>query len=113
MLKDREGNPQCAYKDIANERITEASDGECYFEEDFTISSLRGKRLSITYRHFDPFSIYAYGPHRFGLYNMNGNVAEMVADRDIVVGGSWKNTGYDVRNESCLLYTSPSPRDRQ
>ena len=37
---------------------------------------------------------------------MNGNVSEMVVDQDIVVGGSWKNTGYDVRNESVRPFGS-------
>lgn len=35
---------------------------------------------------------YSYWPNRFGLYNMSGNVAEMVSDKGIVKGGSWRET---------------------
>lgn len=47
---------------------------------------------------------HSYWPNGFGLYNMNGNVAEMVSDKDIVAGGSWKDPGFDVRNESFNPY---------
>jgi len=49
--------------------------------------------------------VRSYLPSKFGLYNMNGNVAEMVQEEVIAVGGSWKSPGYDVRNESFFNYT--------
>ncbi|MEI6349070.1 MAG: SUMF1/EgtB/PvdO family nonheme iron enzyme [Bacteroidota bacterium] len=52
--------------------------------------------------------VRSYLPSKFGLYNMNGNVAEMVHEKGIAVGGSWKSPGYDVRNESMLNYTEAS-----
>ena len=51
----------------------------------------------------------SYWPNGYGLFNMNGNVAEMVADENIVVGGSWKDPGYDVRNESTNPYLGAAP----
>lgn len=51
----------------------------------------------------------SYWPNDFGLFNMNGNAAELVADKSIVVGGSWKDPGYDVRNESFNLYLGAAP----
>lgn len=44
----------------------------------------------------------------YGLYHMNGNVAEMVQEQGISVGGSFRNTGYDVRNESTKVFTKPA-----
>ena len=35
--------------------------------------------------------IYSYKKDLYGLYNMLGNVAEMVQEKDICKGGSWKN----------------------
>lgn len=50
----------------------------------------------------------SYWPNSFGLYNMSGNVAEMVQQEGIAVGGSWKSTGYDVRVESTMPFTGPA-----
>lgn len=47
----------------------------------------------------------SYFPNKFGLYNINGNVAEMVFEKGIAVGGSWKSYGYEVRNESTENYS--------
>lgn len=35
-----------------------------------------------------------YQPNGYGLYNMSGNVEEMVAESGISKGGSWDDTGY-------------------
>jgi formylglycine-generating enzyme required for sulfatase activity len=44
----------------------------------------------------------------YGLYHMNGNVAEMVQEQGIAVGGGFRNTGYDVRNESTKVFKKPA-----
>ena len=44
-----------------------------------------------------------------GIYNLNGNVAEMVANPDIAVGGSWNSPGFDVRCESIMPFEGPCP----
>jgi formylglycine-generating enzyme required for sulfatase activity len=46
--------------------------------------------------------IYAYTPNEFGCYNLNGNVAELTHDGKHALGGSWRNSGYDVRCESSM-----------
>ena len=53
--------------------------------------------------------VASYFPSDFGLYNMNGNVAEMLLEEGIAAGGSWYSTGYDIRNESVMNYDGPSP----
>ncbi len=46
--------------------------------------------------------VNAYYPNGYGLYNMAGNVEEMVKEEGIAKGGSWKDPGYylqiSVRN---------------
>lgn len=49
----------------------------------------------------------SYFPNQFGLYNMSGNVAELVSDDTVAMGGSWYDTGYDVRVESEQPATQP------
>lgn len=53
--------------------------------------------------------VESYAPNGFGLHNMNGNVAEMVADLNKAVGGSWYSPDYDIRNESLLDFEEASP----
>ncbi|SFT80305.1 Sulfatase-modifying factor enzyme 1 [Lishizhenia tianjinensis] len=49
----------------------------------------------------------SYYPSSYGIYCLNGNVAEVTAD-DTVCGGSWKDYGYDVRNQSYTSYEGAS-----
>lgn len=52
----------------------------------------------------------SYWPNEFGLYNLNGNVSEMVSETEIAVGGNWSSPGYDVRNQSIETFSKPSPK---
>lgn len=54
-------------------------------------------------------SANSYSPNPYGLYNMNGNVSEMIADGNYAVGGDWYSPGYDIRNESIKEITQPQP----
>lgn len=53
--------------------------------------------------------VESYDPNDFGIYDLNGNVSEMIADGDFAVGGSWRSPGYDVRNESIEDFNTSSP----
>jgi formylglycine-generating enzyme required for sulfatase activity len=53
--------------------------------------------------------VKSYAPTKNGLHNMNGNVAEMVSEKNIAVGGCYKSTGYDIRNDSKVTYSEPAP----
>jgi len=51
----------------------------------------------------------AYWPNEYKLYNLNGNVSELLSDSDQVIGGSWYDGGYDISNRSTKEYKGPSP----
>ena len=51
----------------------------------------------------------SYFPNGYGLYNMAGNVNEMIADKDIVMGGDWRSGGFDIRVISEKPLIKPSP----
>jgi sulfatase modifying factor 1 len=52
--------------------------------------------------------INAYQPNLYGLYNMSGNVAEMLSMSDQVAGGSYFDTGYDIQVSSRKTMKQPS-----
>lgn len=51
----------------------------------------------------------SFWANEFGLYNLNGNVAEMISDGNWAAGGSWISPGFDVRNESLVLFSKSTP----
>jgi len=51
--------------------------------------------------------VNSYYPNSFGIYNMCGNVAEMIEERGIAKGGSFMDPAYNVRISSEKSYTKP------
>ena len=49
--------------------------------------------------------VESYYPNGFGIFNMSGNVSEMIKEKGIAKGGSWISPGYDVRIQSNEFYT--------
>lgn len=46
---------------------------------------------------FGPAKTHSFLPNEFGLYNMSGNVSEMIQDKDITKGGAWNNTEKELK----------------
>jgi formylglycine-generating enzyme required for sulfatase activity len=55
-------------------------------------------------------SVKSFSPNHFGLYNLNGNVSEMIAEKGVALGGNYSSPGYDVRNESEITFTGVSTK---
>ncbi|MNV45538.1 hypothetical protein D3C71_1373390 [compost metagenome] len=53
--------------------------------------------------------VISFWPNEFGIYNLNGNVSEMVEEKNTAVGGDWNSPGYDIRNESTKKFTEANP----
>jgi len=56
--------------------------------------------------------VRAFLPNGFGLYNMSGNVAEMLQEKGRTKGGSWNSTDYYVRldtEDEFAGWEKPSP----
>lgn len=52
--------------------------------------------------------VNSYFPNTYGLYNISGNVAEMIKEKGISCGGGWKNLGGDVQIKSRVHYEKSS-----
>lgn len=53
---------------------------------------------------FGPSAINSFYPNEFGLYNISGNVAEMINNEVIVKGGSWNQTEEQIKMQSEMPY---------
>ncbi len=51
----------------------------------------------------------SFSPNAFDLYCLNGNVAEMVSEKGIAVGGSWLSQEEEITNTSFINYNSSAP----
>lgn len=79
-------------------------------EEVFEVVKIKSKATAML-RQDIIAPIASYWPNEFGLYNMAGNVAELLSDGKII-GGSWKDTGYYMMIDAPSSYKKadlPSP----
>lgn len=83
-IKNKKDFQMCNYAKISSEPIDDAGN--------------LNKATDIT------APVESYKPNGFGLYNMSGNVAEMVADKKNVKGGSWVDTEEFMRIDSKKRY---------
>jgi hypothetical protein len=58
---------------------------------------------------FFPVKADSYFPNDFGLYNMSGNVAEMIDQQGVTKGGSWFEIPYYGQISSHNTYEKPQP----
>lgn len=58
---------------------------------------------------FFPVRADAYFPNRLGLYNMSGNVAEMLQEPGQSKGGSWQDDAYHCQITTKSTYTQAGP----
>jgi formylglycine-generating enzyme required for sulfatase activity len=104
-IRNELGCPLCNFMEIGESNITYDPVSQQYVLVDggaYAIpSGLNGGNFLLA-------PVDAYAPSTVGLYNMNGNAAEMIDETSIALGGSWKSPGYDVRNNSEMQYSGPS-----
>lgn len=53
--------------------------------------------------------VKSYAPNGYSIYNMSGNVAELLALGEYAAGGHWASTVDDVATNSFERFTGPSP----
>lgn len=102
-LRDRNGNFLCNFRHFG--------EGNIYFDtvtKSFQIKDNAFESQISYYKKADvTVPVISYLPSQFGLYNLNGNIAEFIAE-GYAMGGSWNSAGYDIRNRSKVKTTGPS-----
>lgn len=54
-------------------------------------------------------AVKSFYPNDYGLYNMCGNVAEMITEENVCLGGSWNDYGGEVHIRSAASYQGSQP----
>lgn len=98
-LRNGDGKLLCNFKRLGAERINFNEQKNDYE----IVNPYKGPAVMITNK------VEANAPNAFGIYNMCGNVAEMIVEKGIAVGGNFNAPGYDVRVESKEAYLDASP----
>ena len=106
-MRNQSGAIQCNHVQIGNEDVHYNSETQKYE----IVDSWEQTEVSGTSDY--PADVTApsisYWPNQFGIYNLNGNVSEMIAEKGKAVGGDWQSPGFDVRNESIKTIEGPAP----
>ena len=113
ILAARGGNGKCTYP-WEGSSITYEKKGKYYGEQmcNYRVEKKEetGKKES---ESVDVTAVVvSYMPNGFGIYNMSGNVSELIADKEITKGGSWNSKADKMKIESLETYADvpvPSP----
>ncbi len=108
-LRNAKGCVLCNYRNIGDEAISRNSTDNEYEVVSGESGSLMGVAGYLSDNADILAPVNAYSSNDFGVLNMNGNAREMTRENGLAVGGSWRDPGYDVRNESTSNYTGPAP----
>lgn len=100
-LQNTKGEVLCNFLRLDETNITRVDDG-------YAVKVLPNYGMAGVYDILAPAK--SYWPNDFGIYNLSGNCSEIIADKEILVGGNWSSPGYDVRIESEMPYTGASPK---
>lgn len=104
FLTAADGTPYYHYQHVDDSWITRTDSG-------FQVVDNHPNTVSTNFIGSDiPYPAKSLRANGYGLYNMCGNVAEMVSNPNMAVGGSWLDPGYDIRIYSIKNYTQPSPQ---
>lgn len=96
--------PMCNFKQLSAENIHfNSQSGE------YEVKKVHYKKTLVEDAELTA-PVHSYWPNEYGIYNMCGNVAEMIQEENIAMGGSWSSTGYDVRVDSEIAFTGVDTR---
>lgn len=104
FIEDFKGKNQAGYYRIGEEQIF-YNDSLQKFE---IVNSSPDKPFRIEDTYDVPCSVASYPPNGYGIYDISGNVYEIIAEKGITKGGSYKYPGYHLRIAVDGKYTKPT-----
>ncbi len=101
-------NSSATYPWEGNDLQTKKGLYRCNFKRDATDIEDNGGKLNDNADVTAPSK--SYWPNDFGLYNMSGNVSEMLAEKGLAKGGSWFDGAESLKiDHEPSLFTAPRP----
>lgn len=100
-LLDKKGEPMCNFKRVY--------DGAVYRNRKTGKPEIAESNTSWNGKSYFTTAVKSYYPNDYGLYNMCGNAAEMIAEKGISMGGSWNDYGADVQIRAEAVYEKSAP----
>jgi sulfatase modifying factor 1 len=105
-LRGKTGEFLCNFKKLGDISIVKnRQTGKPEIKEEIVLAATGGLRDQAFYTA----EVKSFRPNDFGLFNVCGNVAEMINEKSIAMGGSWNDYGGDVHIRSEAPYDKPSP----
>lgn len=101
-LRNKKGELLCNFRRVGDESIVrnkKTGDAEVKDRNAYSTSGTA----------FYTAEVKSFYPNDYGLYNMCGNVAEMITEKGIAMGGSWDDYGGDVTTRAEAAYESSAP----
>lgn len=89
--------------------------GDAAITRDTVTGQLKINLRGMPDNNFDNYSadvtapVKSFYPNEYDLYNLTGNVSEMIADGPYAVGGDWNSPGQDVQNSALKSFKKACP----
>lgn len=100
-LRNKKGEFLCNFKRVGDQLIVRNRQTGKPEVKEISTASLSSA--------FYTAAVKSFYPNDFGIYNFSGNVAELISEKGIAMGGSWNDYGGDVQIRSEASYTGSSP----
>ena len=101
----KNGEKKCNFKEYNSEEIKTEAKHNVQGKKRVVVGTMNRLRSNVSVTK----QVQSFDANSFGLYNMNGNVAEMIDERNVALGGSWGSFEDEVTLDSDLEYKASSP----
>jgi formylglycine-generating enzyme required for sulfatase activity len=106
-LRNKNGQFMCNFKHINEASVYRDKNGQPAIADTaaFSMAITGGLNETVYYTA----NVHSYYPNDFGIYNMCGNVAEMILEKGLTKGGSWNSYGGEIAIRNIGKYSGASP----
>jgi formylglycine-generating enzyme required for sulfatase activity len=98
------GEKRCNFFEMRQEDLDFKQQEDLDLKYGYAIVKYHNIQNIITFFNFEIEPVTSYKPNPYGVFNIVGNVSEMIQEEHIAMGGDWMSTGYNVKITSKKQY---------